>query len=199
MRRTLISTSIILFISNLVPFFGILFLGWSIGAALFAYWIESIAVGIINIPKLMIVRRVGIQDPYRTLRSTGYSVLEFIGMYGFFLMIYGVVIFKVYGLHEVELIQSILLGSAFFVSHIVSFVVHFLFEKEYFGQTVKMQFTYPLRRLVVLHAVVFFGSFFIAPNGTTHVALICVIAIKTFGDIVIHSFSHKKQLHATST
>jgi hypothetical protein len=56
-RRTSTSRSaILLVVANLIPLFGVLFLGWSLWTILVLYWVENGIVGFWNIPKLLLAQ-----------------------------------------------------------------------------------------------------------------------------------------------
>ena len=49
-------SALALILANLVPLAGVLFLGWSLGAILVVYWLESGVIGLLNVPKMLLAR-----------------------------------------------------------------------------------------------------------------------------------------------
>lgn len=49
-------SALALVLANLLPLVGVLFLGWSLGAILVVYWLESGVIGLLNVPKMLLSR-----------------------------------------------------------------------------------------------------------------------------------------------
>ncbi|MDB4287561.1 DUF6498-containing protein, partial [bacterium] len=54
MRVPLLSSALIaLLLANLIPLWGVFFKGWSSQEVLVVYWLENVAVGLVNILKIL--------------------------------------------------------------------------------------------------------------------------------------------------
>lgn len=101
-RRTADSRSaMVLVVANLIPFAGVLFLGWSLWTILAVYWAENGIVGLWNIPKILLAQgallpgRVGVGYrawAVRPMPGAGRvaMALFFAIHYGLFWLVHGV-------------------------------------------------------------------------------------------------------------
>ena len=46
----------VLTVANLVPLFGVVFLGWDAAAIVLLYWVENLIVGLLNILRMILVK-----------------------------------------------------------------------------------------------------------------------------------------------
>jgi len=53
----LTSSAIFLILANVVPIFGVLYWGWDATAILVLYWLESVIMGLLNVPKILACRQ----------------------------------------------------------------------------------------------------------------------------------------------
>lgn len=93
-RRRSVKTVAAIIIGNLIPVAGVLFLGWSAGQILVLYWIETVVVGLLTLPRILTAqgpineRAVfsGTSIPYRVLIAAFFVVHfgAFCAMQGFF-------------------------------------------------------------------------------------------------------------------
>ncbi len=63
-RSKLTTTTIVVIAANLLPLAGVLFWGWSTVEILTTYWFETLVIGILNIPKILICHPVPGQIDY---------------------------------------------------------------------------------------------------------------------------------------
>jgi len=66
-----------LVIANLVPLFGVLFLGWSTGIVLFIYWLETVIVGFYHVPRLILATKPGWRNYLETATMLPFFALQF--------------------------------------------------------------------------------------------------------------------------
>ena len=121
-----------LIVANLVPLFGALLFGWSIGVIVILYWCETAVIGLYSILKL----------PYALRWEAVIAVPFFIIHFGFFLGVTGFMALALYYYVDAPLgrgfeilspirFQMIMFIPAVVVSHGVSFVTDFIGNKEY--------------------------------------------------------------------
>ncbi|MDH3417747.1 MAG: DUF6498-containing protein, partial [Gammaproteobacteria bacterium] len=47
-------SAIVLIVANLVPLFGVLFLGWRVFDVIILYWAENVVIGVINVLRMIV-------------------------------------------------------------------------------------------------------------------------------------------------
>jgi hypothetical protein len=185
---------IVLVAVNLVPLFGVLFLGWQVVPLLILYWTESAAVGLYNVLKML---RIG------GAKAIGPSIF-FTVHFGFFMFVHlgflgafasmsrddfggpfeGVRILAESGW------ELRLAAASFFASHGVSFLVNFLGKREWEGKTVPKQMMEPYRRIVVMHVTIIFGGFALMALNAGALLMAFLVILKTAIDVVAHRREH---------
>ena len=121
-----------LIVANLIPLYGALFLGWSVGSLVVLYWCETAVIGFYSILKL----------PYATGWNALFSVPFFMVHFGFFLGVTGFIAIGFYVIVDEPVgrrwealspiaVQLMIFVPAVLVSHGVSFVTNFIGKKEY--------------------------------------------------------------------
>lgn len=160
--------------ANLVPFVGAIALDWNLGQIMLVYWVESAIILFFSLIKVAIVAR-----------------LAAIGLIPFFLVHAGIFM----GVHLVFLlalfvswvgINQLLLGAAtLFVSHLVSFIVNVVRNKERpaSAQAVMTGF---YSRIVVMQLTIIFGAMLLGILGSPVWALVLLIVLKTAVDAGAH-------------
>lgn len=78
------------------------------------------------------------------------------------------------------------------VSHLVSFVHHFILRGEYRRTAAPMLMAAPYGRIVVLHLAIIFGAWLILALGSPLALLGLLVAGKTVLDLKIHIRSHRR-------
>ena len=187
-----------LVVTNLVPLYGALFLGWDVPTILFTYWLENGIVGLLNIPKMGLVMRAS---------GEHWSPVDIFGTIGFFVIHYGI-FWLVHGMFVTLLTGQFLTGfldpftyiasqpeilfaaGLLFVSHLTSFFVNFVGKREYRHTSVFVQAFKPYPRMIVLQLTVILGGFAIWALGQP-VALVALLVIfKTLFDLILHLMAH---------
>ena len=207
-----------LVLANLVPVFGVLYLGWDVGSIVVLYWIENLVVGGYTLLKMLITGGSGALT----------SMLFFCVHYGLFCAIHGLAILELTrfagelpelparasGPGPLALLDTFInLGRqlinaapeeflwacvALLLSHGVSFLLLFVGQQEYRHTTTKKLMSAPYRRIAVLHVAVIAGAFLITVLGAPAGLLIALVALKTGMDIMLHIRSHKPDHAAAS-
>ncbi len=194
----------VLIVANLIPVAGVLFLGWTVFEILYLYWLESVVIGIYNIPKVLLAQG-GVRERLKHL-------CVFLGIYGgFFLGAELVVLAALFGgPGRTMVIESSTLTNenfkavfgytpvvfipliALFISHGISFFVNFLRKKEYLRVTAEEQVKAPFKRVVVMHIALSLGGFLTAKLGSSIPALLFLGFLKIVFDGNAHVREHAR-------
>jgi hypothetical protein len=199
-----------LLLANLVPLFGVLFLGWDVGSLVVLYWSENLVIGGYTILKMLLKAR----------GSERFLALFFTLHYGGFCAIHGFFVLQLTRfagedwVHPaattwpgplsiiqmfINLTQQVLAAAprefllaclALVVSHGVSFVLVYLGQREYAHTTMKELMNAPYRRIAVLHIAIIAGGFLVASMGSPLGLLVALVALKIGMDIILHNRSH---------
>ena len=187
-------SAIFLILANFVPIFGVLFLGWDTVAILVLYWLESVILGVLNIPKILACRRMGVSLSTAVLANLFIAVF-YIVHYGMFTGVHGVFLAEMFAARP--MMEGLLSGNAilwtvaaFLVSHIFSMLVNFFGKKEYLTRTAREQMVSVYGRVFVMHIVVLLGGFAIQSFGAPIIAVIMLIVLKTGFDLASHRKEH---------
>lgn len=186
-----------LFLANLVPLGGVLFLGWEIFPLIFLFWLENVIVGVFNALKLLLLA------PAEPVGWVVKAVMLpfFCFHYGMFCLVHGVFVFVLFGRGVVEIrgplewqhIWSVLVNQhlywaalALAASHGVSFVLNYLHSGEYRQARLDALMHAPYGRVVVLHVAILGGGFLILSLGSPLGGLILLIVLKIVLDVRAH-------------
>ena len=200
-RPVMLSLAALLLV-NMLPVFGVLFLGWSVFDVMVLFWLENIVIGAMNILR-MGARMV-------LLREWGMPLLMafFAFHYGAFCAGHGIFVFGMFG-ESAKLITADADMSPFgvarmvaafignqpgflwatiglFASHGVSFVVNYIGRGEYRTINAGDLIYGPYTRIVVLHLTIILGAIAVASMGQPIYAVIVLIALKTSIDAIAH-------------
>lgn len=203
-----------LLLANLLPLFGVLWLGWDVGSIVVLYWVENLIVGAYTVLRMLTVGKLG------ALPRIAFFCLH----YGGFCAIHGLFVLKLTqfaGLDEIgaaayhwpgplvliekfiALVRQILAAApdqfllaclALLISHGASFLLLFLGQQEFRQRTVNQLMTAPYRRVAVLHMTVIAGGFLVKQLGSPLGLLLALVALKTGMDIMLHIRSHRAPL-----
>jgi hypothetical protein len=173
---------VFLIAANAIPLIGVLFWGWSVGAVLLAYWIESVIIGVLNIPRIWAAKgAVG----KKLFTSVFFSV-----HYGAFAFAHLTILTSLFGAQDP--VSAVLSGGtmmwtaiSFFISHLVSLILR-LYRREFKDKTAAEQLFAPYGRVMIMHIVVLFGAFFIEFLGSPIYAIVLLVVLKTAIDLRAH-------------
>lgn len=207
---------IALVLANLIPLFGVLYLGWDVGAIVVLYWAENLVIGIYTIIKLFIAAGPG----------GLFLTLFFIIHYGGFCGVHGLFVLSLTGFGEARadimpeqawlgpLVFAQLLFNvsrqvlaaapeallwailALLLSHGLSFALNYIGAGEYRRTTSRQIMAAPYKRIVVLHIAIIAGGFLVISLGSPLGLLLALVALKIGLDIMLHNRSHRKDPHA---
>lgn len=168
--------------ANLIPLIGVLSWGWSVGAVLLAYWIESAIIGLLNIPRIWAAQG----SAGNKLFTSAFFTVH----YGGFAAAHLVFLTSVFGASEP--LAALTVGGAmmwtaisFFISHFVSLIMR-LYRREFKDSVPTVQLFAPYSRVMVMHIVVLFGAFLIELLGSPIYAVLLLVVIKTVIDLAAH-------------
>lgn len=174
----------VLIIANLFPILGLIFWHWTVGDIIKYFWLENVAIGLINVFKLALVK------PEASHFEKLFLIPFFIVHFGGFTFGHAIAI---QALFNIDLTLSLFLlaqlGLLFF-SHFVSFIDNFILKKEYLKVTTGQQMMQPYARIVVVHLTIIFGGMLTMIFGTQLSALAVLILVKTAIDLGIHLKEH---------
>jgi hypothetical protein len=192
---------IAMIITNLVPIYGVLFMGWQVFPVIFLYWIENVIIGISNVLKMLL------SSP----GSPGQWVAKFFMIpffcvhYGMFTLVHGIFILVFFGGYMksgspmpgisdlLNLIGSLQIGGAvlaLMLSHTVSFITNYIGNGEYKQASLSDLMAQPYGRVIILHLTIMIGGFLMMALGSPVVGLVFLIVLKTFIDIKTHLKQH---------
>jgi len=194
MPTKLTSSATFLILANSVPVFGVLFWGWDAVSILVLYWLESVIIGILNIPKILACRKTeegSFSMAFANLFLCGFYCIH----YGMFTWGHGTFLAEIFGARPI--MEDLLSGGSilwtaiiFFISHSISMFVNFFGKKEYLGREPNTQMFSVYGRVFVMHLVVIFGGFLVQTYGAPVLAVILLIVLKTGIDLVAHLKEH---------
>jgi hypothetical protein len=182
-----------LVVANLFPILGLLLWHWTVGDIIKYFWLENVAIGLINVFKL-------------TLAKPESSHFEKLFLIPFFIVHFGGFSFghamAIQALFNIDLTPNLFLlaqlGVLFF-SHFVSFIDNFVLKKEYLKVTTGQQMIQPYSRIIVVHLTIIFGGMLSMAFGTPLWAIAVLILIKTVIDLQTHLKEHSSVGTETQT
>jgi hypothetical protein len=189
-----------LIITNFIPFFGVIFLGWSLFAVLFFYWSENIVIGFYNVLKMTRVAKfysssvVGEANSAKTpLNIMGaFFILFFIFHYGGFTLGHGVFVFAVFGPPDISILTIVIGIISLFISHGISYYENFINKEEYKKISPTYLFTQPYRRIMVMHVTIVLSGFAVKVLKLPLISILLLVVLKIVIDLNSHKQEHKK-------
>ena len=175
-------SALFLIAANAVALIGVLFWGWSVGAVLLAYWLESVIIGVLNIPRIWAANGNAGKKLFTSLFFTVH--------YGGFAAAHLVFLTSLFGASQP--LAELSAGGAmmwtaisFFISHFVSLLMR-LYRREFKDSTPSVQLFAPYSRVMIMHITVLFGAFLIEFLGSPIYAVVLLVVIKTAIDLMAH-------------
>ena len=195
----------VLVVANLIPLYGVLFLGWSVFSIIFLFWFENVIVGFFNVLRLDTVR---VDQPLKNLAKL-FFIPFFTVHYGMFTAVHGIFVVALFGRDvidsssmsslNIEILSTIfkenylLLAAEFlFISHAFSFFYNYLHKGEYRRSSLEKLMGQPYKRIVVLHLAIIFGGFLLMALKAPIAGLILFIVLKIFMDVLSHLKEHRQ-------
>jgi hypothetical protein len=180
-KRELKRDDWLIIIANLIPVFGVWFLGWSAVEVFTVYAMETLIVGILTILKLLIITIYKRQDTWhnkgQTTQQSGiFFILFFIAHFGIFAAVQTTIFSQVAGItpansgpmhfffHWWEYINediAWMLGG-FVISYLARDFLPFLFRREYKTVSMMRLMFQPYGRVLIQQFTVILGSMFLS-------------------------------------
>ncbi|MDA8968784.1 DUF6498-containing protein [bacterium] len=190
------SALIALLIANLIPLWGVFFKGWSSQEVLIVYWLENVAVGLINIFKILTNRHE------KTLRPAALFLAVFFTVhYGIFTFVHGAFVFSelngftmmdaTAGMKQAFIDYNIVF-LGFLASHLFSFVVNYHGKGEAKRLELAKVMFLPYPRIFVLHLTIILGGMLVMALGSPAALVVLLVILKTIGDVMLHLREHRK-------
>lgn len=195
---------VLLVAANLLPAYGVLFLGWDVFVIVFLYWLENVAVGVFAALRMLFNAR---PEEHQWLEKA-VLVPFFIVHYGGFALVHGLFVLAMFGQENAggdlggmswRLVWGVirdhglvLPAVALVASHAFSFVWNYLIKGECRRTFLMQEQARPYRRVVVLHVAIIGGGFLIQALGQPVLMLLVLVLLKTGMDLFAHSRSHRR-------
>jgi len=201
---------IVLILANMIPVFGVLFLGWEVFPILVLYWMENVIVGIFNVLKMLVCTpegTVGWQKNALHWTSKMGTIVFFCFHYGIFTLVHGIFVFAMFGgfwentesdsffddIFSSPVTAQILFGAfVIFISHGVSFITNYIGKGEYKKVTVSELMGQPYSRVVILHLTILLGGGLVSFLGAPVFALLLLVVLKIGIDVLAHLRQHAR-------
>lgn len=202
MLSRLTKTARSLIVANIIGGAAALAFGWSVPEIMLAYWLENLAIGLLNIVKMAIIgtasdvpvqSKSGEELPKSAhLGLTLFTIPFFIVHYGGFMAGHGVFLAVLFDVDFADIRTVLIIFIPLLAHHIYSFIVNFIGKKEYQGKMVMMQMFSPYARIVVLHLAIVFGGALVMFFGSGIFGVAILIVGKIVVDTTLHLYSHAK-------
>jgi hypothetical protein len=203
--------------ANVVPLWGVVFLGWDAFYILLLYWAENIAVGFYNILKIAFLK---VPRPIDHLGKL-FIIPFFVVHYGGFMAGHGLFLLFLFKKTDGQFIQGndwpcflvfiqLLLGvlkqaysiipanmkyalAALFVSHGISFIYNYLLKGEFAVSKADRLMGQPYARVVVMHIALLAGGFLTVAIGQPIGVLLVLVVLKMIIDVKLHLREHREK------
>ena len=212
---------IVLIAANLIPLWGVSFLGRDALHIVLLYWSENLSIGFYNILKIATAK---VEHPVMHLGKL-FLIPFFTVHYGGFMAVHGFFVLALSKMAEGPDIQVASIGGkewpcffvfiqllinvirqmyaiipqqmklailALFFSHGVSFVYNYLLKGEYTTAKPKELMGKPYARIVIMHIAIIAGGFLTMMLGSPVGLLVVLVIGKILLDIKLHLREHKK-------
>jgi hypothetical protein len=195
-------STVVLILSNLVPVVGVFLADWDVGAIMAIYWLENVAIGLLNAVKMLLSRSDG-APMVAKLGATAFFCVH----YGIFTLVHGIFVFAVFqkdgplahgggGSPFASIGAAVshygLAFLALFCSHLFSLFVNFIGRGEYKEKNFMVIMFQPYGRIVILHVTIILGAFVTLFLGSPKPVILLLVFLKTFGDVFFHLMEHNK-------
>lgn len=176
---------------NMLPLIGVFLWNWDIGFLMLIYWMETVVIGLFNIPKLLMSRGGRGDDPWwliwlGNLFLTGFFIVHY-GMFNFGHFMFLSSLFDMPSVSR----DVVIVVAGLSLSHTFSFFINWIGKREFETVPVNDQMFKPYGRVVIMHVAILLGGFaLVSGEGRAIAPLILLIALKTLSDLMAHAVSH---------
>ncbi|WP_296814710.1 DUF6498-containing protein [Brevundimonas sp.] len=192
-------------VGNLIPIFGVLFLGWSAGSILILYWIENAIVGLFTLPRILMAEGespeiAGRENPPGRLGTAMFFLIH----YGIFWTVHGVFAGVLAASFPRVEGDGLWTAGSFALAVLAMVVTHGLMfwrtwiriDARRTASPVGEMFK-PYGRLIVLHVTVLLGAFGLSQLGAPAwtITLLCVgkMILELGAETVMRLFPEEKE------
>lgn len=199
--KKLLPSIVFLIIANLVPLYGALVLGWNIFAIVLSYCLETFAIGVFHVFKMLAAKEGGVLKFF--------MVPFFIFHYNMFVLVqtFFVVIFMSKKNshqdqndgHYEQLVDNAVIDNWWWfplilmVSHLFSFFFNYIGKKEYKTKNVMDMMIEPYGRIFIQQFTVIGGAFLMIALGSPIGLLLILIVLKIAVDLISHIKEHNQK------
>lgn len=205
LKELLIFPSVAVLIgANLLPLYGVLFLGWQVFPVIFLFWLENVIIGVFNVLRITFFS----SDKPLSWLAKIFMAPFFCFHYGMFCFVHGIFVVGIFGktfLPQAHFpsLPGIVAGLintengfglsvlAITLSHGFSFLYNYLGTGEFKRTTFDDLMRQPYARVAVLHITLLLGTFLVIVLKTTVVGLLLLIMLKIGIDIKAHLKEHR--------
>ena len=189
---------VILVAANLVPLYGVLFLGWQVFPLMALFWAENVIIGAFTVLKMT----MGLTNPRAGCIAKPFLIGFFIVHYGGFASGHAVFVLTLFGgfwergldIDSVgQTIGALDVGWALLalaLSHAASFVLNYVGKGEYRTADVGTLMLQPYGRVVVLHVTLLLGGFIAVVSDARAPGLALLVVLKIIVDLRGHLREH---------
>lgn len=188
----------VLILANLVPVYGVMFLGWQVFPVILFFWLENVIVGVFNVLKMLF------SEPGSGVKwlAKCFMIPFFCVHYGIFTGVHGVFVFLMFGgvsvkgssaaLHVLREQSLFYPAIVLIISHGVSFFWNYIGKGEYKTAGLQDLMTGPYSRVVVLHLTILFGGFLVMALKSPVAGLMLLVVLKIILDVKSHLAERRK-------
>lgn len=199
-RRSL-RTTVAILIGNLIPIFGVIFLGWDAAQILLLYWCENVIIGVLTLPRLLTAQGVKAYPPAGPgeiqIRLDGlagklFLTVFFIVHYGIFCAVHGLFTVLLAGgssANPVGLISATAQDRTFQIAiaaivlvQLVVLVREWWLSGLFRRSDPGTEMFRPYSRILVLHMTVIIGAWGMMTIGASTWAILVLCAFKTIAE-----------------
>jgi hypothetical protein len=197
LNRRLTPSAVVLILANLIPVYGVAFLGWEVFPIILLFWFENVVIGFYNALKMAFARPA---DVGRWIGKV-FMIPFFSFHYGMFCFVHGIFVVVLFGRGATESLDNpgvamfvgALAGAgvtwaavALFLSHGFSFAWNYVGKGEYRRATLENLMKQPYARVVVLHVVIIASGFLVMALGVPAIGLVLLVLLKIGVDLTAH-------------
>ena len=191
-------STLFLIAANLIPVYGVFFLGWRVIDLLLLYWAESAMIGFFNLLKILTAKEKDSIFNLETILYKFFAVIFLPVHFGIFIAVFGFVIYLLANIMDqtklsfLAMLAPLWLGLlCLFLSHGYSFAVNYYWGGERFKASLTQLFWQPYQRLFVMNFTIAGSAALTIISGQPMIMLIFFIAAKTAADLFSHLREHK--------
>lgn len=193
-------SKISLIFSNLVPIYGVIYLGWSFVSILYLYWFENIILAFFTILKLLWVKPLQTEEfkekklinLFELWVSKIFLAYFFLLHFGLFTIGHGFLLFLLFG-KQFTFQPNYIVGIIFmFLSHGVSFVTNYLMPKIYLKTLPNGLMFNDYSRIFIVH-ITTIVCFLLFSYQSSLLYIIIFTLIKTIIDLLSHIYQYSQR------